>query len=925
MLTPIYIETDMIEKFKTLKLCIIILLFIILLFPPALALRPILHERLVSSDYSENNLDTVTNTYKLNNVKVANEIKFSGAVKPNPTLQMIVSSSEPHYWRGMAYDKYTGSGWKITDNSKKTYYTGQKLPTSNKGNKHYLTQKFTIISPQAPILFAAYEPWMVNSAPLTFQKKRNGRRSSEKIELDSYSGLHFQKILKAGDTYTVTSEIKEYKAEDLRSSDTRYPSEIKKYLQLPDDVPNRVKELSILITKDYNNTFDKAKSIEQYLRNNYKYNLYIDTPPENKDIVDYFLFESKEGYCIYFASAMVVMSREIGIPARLVTGYATGTLTSYGYEVTGADAHAWVEVYFEGYGWVEFEPTAPDSVASDGGRFTNPNQVQSDNLSNFDLNAFNNNNTNNNISYLGNKTPTKTIITEWNEVIFRDETFEVGGEVLDIENKGATDLKVRIYASTSKDKLEYLIGTATTDQNGEFVANCFIPSEINLGSYQLIAVSLENDEYLGSKSDPKIKVKSKTSLTLDLNWNNGYLKAEGTLYDDRGNPIPNQPIQIFIDNTFIETTTTLRNGVFKYYRLLKSGEYNIRAQFKENDKYGNSESVKYIKTNKKNLDISLSATPSNTQRNTPVIFNIAVTSQSNPISNIKIKIKDKTENTLIKEGITDGNGILEFTEIFPSTSKLGNHIISAEFSGNEDYNAEANQTKVFLYANTTLKMQIDKNQVNKEDSFNISGSLLLDNRALKNQKILVFANNKNINTTFTDEFGDYKLTLLASEINSGKNFLQAKYDSKDPRYKSSDSEVVEIRVISSNPFLNYAILAAMLLLGSLLVFTYFKFKKGAKGQRGKGAKKSDATLIRTPILSNNYKQNIITCYNLFTKKLKRSSQTHWEYYINAINKKPIIKEDLYKLTKLYEEAHYSNHNIDKKQFEEVKNIIAKLK
>ncbi|MFQ6063420.1 MAG: transglutaminase domain-containing protein, partial [Methanosarcinales archaeon] len=598
------------------------------------------------------------------------------------------------------------------------------LPTSNKGNKHYLTQKFTIISPQAPILFAAYEPWMVNSAP------------SKNIELDSYSALHLQKVLNAGDTYTVTSEIKKYKAEDLRRSDTRYTSEIKKYLQLPDEVPNRVKELSILITKDYNNPFDKAKSIEQYLRNNYKYNLYIDTPPENKDIVDYFLFESKEGYCIYFASAMVVMSREIGIPARLVTGYATGTLTSYGYEVTGADAHAWVEVYFEGYGWVEFEPTAPDSVASDGGRFINPNQVQSDNLSksdnlsnfdlsNFDLNDFNNNSNNNNIRDLGNKTPTKTIITEWNEVIFRGETFEVGGEVLDMENKGATDLKVRIYASTSKDKLEYLIGTATTESRGEFVANCYIPSEINLGSYQLIAVSLENDKYLGSKSDPKIMVKSKTSLTLDLNWNKGYLKAEGALYDDRGNPIPNQPIKIFIDNTFIETTNTDSNGAFKIYKELKSGEYNIRAEFKENDKYGYSESVRYLKTNKKNLDISLSATPSNTQRNTPVTFKIAVTSQSNPISNIKLQIKDQTENTLIKEGRTDNNGILEFTEIWTSTSKLGNHIISAEFKGNENYNEASNQTNVFVYANTTLIMKIDKSQVNKDESINLSGSLLL--------------------------------------------------------------------------------------------------------------------------------------------------------------------------------------------------------
>jgi len=80
--------------------------------------------------------------------------------------------------------------------------------------------------------------------------------------------------------------------------------------------------------------------------------------------VDYFLFDLRQGYCDYFATAMVVMGRAVGLPARLATGYATGRYDpgQEGYLVTGMDAHAWVEIYFPGYGWIEFEPTPARSV-----------------------------------------------------------------------------------------------------------------------------------------------------------------------------------------------------------------------------------------------------------------------------------------------------------------------------------------------------------------------------------------------------------------------------------------------------------------------------------------------------------------------------------------------------------------------------------
>ncbi len=106
--------------------------------------------------------------------------------------------------------------------------------------------------------------------------------------------------------------------------------------------------------------YTKAVRIETYLRNSYPYTLEVPAPPKGRDVVDYFLFEAPGGFCSYYASAMTVLLRAAGVPSRLVTGYAMDEYESTlnAYHVTAADAHAWVEVYFTEFGWVEFEPTA---------------------------------------------------------------------------------------------------------------------------------------------------------------------------------------------------------------------------------------------------------------------------------------------------------------------------------------------------------------------------------------------------------------------------------------------------------------------------------------------------------------------------------------------------------------------------------------
>ncbi|MCX8130356.1 MAG: transglutaminase-like domain-containing protein [Clostridia bacterium] len=152
----------------------------------------------------------------------------------------------------------------------------------------------------------------------------------------------------------------------LSSKDLRELSEISKniyanYIQLPEKLPLRIKNLSTSITSSQKSNYDKVKAIENYLSKTYAYTLTPKPTPRNRDFVDHFLFESKEGYCTYFATAMAVMVRSIGIPARYVEGYILPPQPTTGniYSVTNEQAHAWVEVYFEGFGWVPFEPTAP--------------------------------------------------------------------------------------------------------------------------------------------------------------------------------------------------------------------------------------------------------------------------------------------------------------------------------------------------------------------------------------------------------------------------------------------------------------------------------------------------------------------------------------------------------------------------------------
>ncbi len=255
------------------------------------------------------------------------------------------------YWRAMTYDQYTGRGWSTGELRRVSYDAGEKI-TPPESDRSLVRQEIRFADEQGGRIYVSGDLVTVDrdfqvtwSTSLEEQKNLEGMRILVGASID-------ERI------YRADSQIPVYGQDDLRAAGRAYPAWVtQSYLNLPDQVPKRVHELAAELSTSESNPFDQAVAIERYLRR-FPYTLDVPTPPADQDIADYFLFDLQKGYCDYYATAMVVMARSAGLPARLATGYIGGSPQSDGqYQVTEDLAHSWPQIYFPGYGWIDFEPT----------------------------------------------------------------------------------------------------------------------------------------------------------------------------------------------------------------------------------------------------------------------------------------------------------------------------------------------------------------------------------------------------------------------------------------------------------------------------------------------------------------------------------------------------------------------------------------
>jgi transglutaminase-like putative cysteine protease len=268
------------------------------------------------------------------------------------------------YWRARVYDHYENGRW-----SESQAVTGEFSPENDElsipdfaGRTEFEFSVTSFTEGQAVLNLPVEPTWISRPADVIAFPLPDGTR--DLLFLQTFP------FLEPGETFRVRAAMSNPSIQELREAGTDYPEWVTdRYLQLPDDLSLDVRNFASQVTFGQTNPYDITQTITTVLRAQITYEPNLTLPPAGTDLIEWFLFEGKQGYCNYYATAEVLLLRSLGIPARMAVGYAQGEVTEgiqrpgeteateREYSIYRKHTHAWPEVYFPGIGWVEFEPT----------------------------------------------------------------------------------------------------------------------------------------------------------------------------------------------------------------------------------------------------------------------------------------------------------------------------------------------------------------------------------------------------------------------------------------------------------------------------------------------------------------------------------------------------------------------------------------
>jgi transglutaminase-like putative cysteine protease len=283
-----------------------------------------------------------------------------GAIRQDSTIVLRVETLEGNppgpsdaYWSGLAFDHFNGESWSVSPKLKYGVGGAPELGVllGERDTSPKLVQRIIREPVTGSVLFGT-------------GLRRALRGSIRTLERDVNGGLYAAG--QSGDRlrYTITTERQRKDHAALRDDTTAPPMrDGDRYLQLPTLTPE-ISELANSITAGMTTDADRIAALETHLLIAGRYS---DTPPQvdarsGRSALEAFLFDDMSAHCEYYATALVVLARSLGIPARLVNGFAGGRLNKIGgfVELTRSDAHAWVEVHYAQHGWVRYDATPPD-------------------------------------------------------------------------------------------------------------------------------------------------------------------------------------------------------------------------------------------------------------------------------------------------------------------------------------------------------------------------------------------------------------------------------------------------------------------------------------------------------------------------------------------------------------------------------------
>lgn len=272
-------------------------------------------------------------------------------------LDYTTESGDAHYLRLVSLENFTGEVWEPTDTELDTANTVEKFaPAPGLSAEVATTAEQTTID-----VGNLSSKWLPAPYPAS---SIDGLENDWFWEPDGFSISSFDDTAR-GQDYVVESLLLQPTPRQLLDAGTAVPADFERYLELPEDLPTAISAAADSVAASAGTNYEKALALQEYFRSDaFRYS--EDAPVEGDydgtgmEIIAQFL-EARAGYCIHFASAMAVMARSLDIPSRVIVGFLPGDeetrdgVTSF--NVTTHDLHSWPELYFEGIGWVQFEPT----------------------------------------------------------------------------------------------------------------------------------------------------------------------------------------------------------------------------------------------------------------------------------------------------------------------------------------------------------------------------------------------------------------------------------------------------------------------------------------------------------------------------------------------------------------------------------------
>lgn len=302
--------------------------------------------------------------------------RFGGPAYPSDTELMRVETSETAYLRGGIRYVYDTHAWVDESNEDKAGKVRRYMMHGIEGliYRSDFEAAFDVGKKRAERYLASgtieVEVLRDNSSWSIYAPSRTKDvdMADANVYFNNLGEMFINRPLHAGDRYTLDIdrltvgelELEQVLAECEGADDSAYAAALVLNRDLPLGIDSALYQQTYDIISGAETPYQRAEAICDWLKLRGQYTLMPEPVPEGRDMVSYFVLEATEGYCVYFASAMAVMARIAGLPARYVEGYLAEPDENGECIVTGRNAHAWAEVYFKGFGWVVFDATPPD-------------------------------------------------------------------------------------------------------------------------------------------------------------------------------------------------------------------------------------------------------------------------------------------------------------------------------------------------------------------------------------------------------------------------------------------------------------------------------------------------------------------------------------------------------------------------------------